>query len=212
MRVMLVDDHPVILEVLRAVVTRAFAPSTIYAVKDFDSALKRARSLTPRDLVVLDLSLPGYSGIEALSRFRSGFPRLPVVVVSAIEDRAVIRAAIAAGARGYIPKTSSVNLMQSALEVAAAGGVFLPPAALANNSPESRSTSASTLDRPRLSDRQIQVLRRIAKGLHNRQIAVELDISENTVKRHAHEVFRTLGVSTRTEALGAAMRYGLGID
>jgi DNA-binding NarL/FixJ family response regulator len=212
MRVLLVDDHPVILEVLRAVVTRAFAPSTIYAVKDFDSALKRARSLTPRDLVVLDLSLPGYSGIEALSRFRSSFPRLPVVVVSAIEDRAVIRAAIAAGARGYIPKTSSVSLMQSALEVAAAGGVFLPPAALANNSPEGRSRSASTLDRPRLSERQIEVLRRIAKGLHNRQIAVELEISENTVKRHAHEVFRTLGVSTRTEALVAAMRYGLRID
>lgn len=211
MQVLVVDDHPIIHEVMRAVLERALKPSVIYFENTLEAAIKRAQRLKGLDLAVLDLGLPGCSKLEAFTRFHNKFPKLAVVVLSAIDSAETIRAALAAGAKGYIPKTSGPQLMQSALRVVAAGGTYVPPEALQEplETAQVEPIAPSGLD---LSKRQIEVLRRIAKGLANRQIADELEISENTVKHHTHEVFRALGVATRTEALLAAMRHGFRFD
>lgn len=211
MDILLVDDHPVILEIMQAVLRRALGPGAVHVERDLDSALKRARRAKRIDLAVLDLALPGCAGIQALKRFREQFPRIPVVVISAIDDGDVICAAIEAGARGYIPKTCSVGVIQSALRIVAAGSVYVPPQVLGHE-PRAGEAEPRSLPELGLSGRQLEVLRHIAKGLHNRQIAIALDISENTVKRHAHEVFRALNVRTRTEALVAAVRNGLRLE
>lgn len=153
-------------------------------------------------VVLLDLGLPDCDGIDALIRFRKAFPRLPVVVISATEDAGTVRAAIAQGARGYIPKSSPRPVMEAALRLVVAGGTYVPQIAL---------NGAGTADLA-LTARQREVLRLMAKGLHNRQIARHLAISENTVKHHAQAVFHALGVASRAEALLAAARRGLRFD
>jgi DNA-binding NarL/FixJ family response regulator len=211
MQVLVVDDHPIIQEVLRAVLDQAFKPSVVYCESRLEAGIKRAQRSKRLDLVVLDLGLPGCSRLESLTRFREELPSIPVVVISAVDCAGVIRDALAAGARGYIPKTSSPKVMQSALRLVAAGGTYVPPEAL-RAATQATEPEPIALEALGLSGRQVEVLKRLAKGLANRQIADELDITENTVKHHTHEVFKALGVATRTEALVAAMRHGLRFD
>jgi len=192
------------------VLRRALKPTGIVVEKDLERAMNRARKMNHLDLVTLDLMLPGYSKLEVLKKFRENFPELTIVVVSAIDSADVIRAALAAGAKGYIPKTSSATLMQIAFRIVATGSTYVPPQALQTST--AGNAELADFSALPLSGRQVEVLKRIARGLANRQIADELEISENTVKHHTHEVFRALGVSSRTEALVAAMRHGIRFD
>jgi DNA-binding NarL/FixJ family response regulator len=202
MRVLLVDDHPLIQEVMQAVARRALGAKQMLIEENLAAGLARARESGPFDLVLLDLGLPDCGGLDALLRFREAFPQLPVVVVSATEDAGTVRAAIGHGARGYIPKSSPTPVIEAALKLVTAGGTYVPPAAL----------DGAALDGLALTGRQREVLRLMARGLHNRQIAERLAISENTVKHHARAVFHALGVASRTEALVAATRLGLRFD
>lgn len=201
MRVLLVDDHPLMLEIMRAVLAKAFDLPEVHCATDLEEALTHARSAGPPDLAVLDLGLPGCRGIDALSRFRKAFPDVPVVILSANDDAYVVTAALKAGARGYLLKTYTRRVMQAALCLVAAGGTYIPPEALLAYEPDLG-----------LTERQIEVLRFIVKGLPNGKIAKELDISRNTVKQHVRAVFAALGVSSRTEALIAASRLGFKYD
>ena len=197
MQVLLVDDHPLIHEVMSAVLERALSPESIAFSKNLADALKLANAGT--DLVLLDLGLPGYAGIEALVTFRAAFPKVSVVVLSAKEDSATIHATIQAGARGYIPKTTSTEIMVTALRFITSGGTYIPQEALQAIPEAQRDVPAipPVSAEIRLTDRQYDVLRQIVRGLPNRQIARVLNISENTVKQHARAIFHTLGVSNR---------------
>lgn len=114
MKVLVVEDQPLVREVLVAVASSAFRGASVRAVADLDEAIHSAGA-SPVDAVLLDLGLPGYSGIEALLRFREAFPRVPVVVISSEGDSQVIADALAAGAAGYIPKQLSASGIASAL-------------------------------------------------------------------------------------------------
>ena len=197
-RVLVVDDHPLFLEIMRAVLAKALDGPDVLCATELPEALELARAAKRLDLAVLDLGLPGCGGIEALTRFRKAFPAVPVVILSANDDASVIRAAEKAGARGYLVKTAKPAVLQAALALVVAGEKFFPAEALAERAPD--------LD---LSERQLGVLRRIIKGLPNARIAREMDISPYTVKQHAHAVFAKLGVSSRTEAVAAAARFGI---
>ena len=201
MRVLVIDDHPLMLEIMRAVLMKAFELPEVHCATDLVEALAHASDAGPPDLVVLDLGLPGCGGIDALTRFRKALPDVPVVILSANEDANVVRAALQAGARGYLLKVSTREVMEAALNLVAAGGIYVPPQALLVYEPDLG-----------LSERQLQVLRHIVKGLPNAKIAKELDISRNTVKQHVRAVFAALGVSSRTEALIAASRLGFKYD
>lgn len=207
MRALVIDDHPLIREIVPAVLARTFGEVVVASEATLEAGLERAAAERP-DLLLLDLGLPGCQGLDALSRFRTQFPQLRIVVLSAVCDRDSILGALEAGAAGYIPKTSKPDVMVAALKVIAAGGTYVPPEALAAPPKGPVRRRARELD---LTQRQKDVLRLILKGYNNERIASELDIAPNTVKQHAHAIFMVLGVSTRAEAVIAATRHGIGL-
>jgi len=210
MRALVIDDHPLIQEIVPVVLAKALGEVTVDTEATLEGGLARAGGANAPDLVLLDLGLPGCEGLEALARFRSKFPDLPLVVLSSTCDRDSIIAAIEAGAVGYIPKTSKPDVMIAALKVVAAGGTYVPREALDEpaEKPAPRRRRAVALD---LTQRQKDVMRLILKGYNNERIAAELSIAPNTVKQHAHAIFSALGVSTRAEAVIAAARHGLSL-
>src|SRR5688572_9846506 len=127
MDVLLVDDHPIIHEVMREVVRRALPRARFFAESDLQTGIARGRTLPALGLALIDLGLPRNSGIEALVGFRKAFPRVAAVVISANDDQECVREAIKAGAAGYIPKTSKPNVMVAALQLVVSGGIYLPP-------------------------------------------------------------------------------------
>lgn len=200
MDVLLVDDHPLIQEILPAVVSKALGQATIHVANSLQEAFEHAGRCDHLDFVLLDLGLPGCSGIESLNEFLDKYPAARVVVVSAVEDRDTILAAFKAGAVGYIPKTSKQEVIIAALKVVAAGGIYVPREVL-----ESAVTGTG---HPELSERQLEVLRLMLNGLPNRSIAKRLEISENTVKHHIGAIYGVLGTSFRAEAMATALRRG----
>jgi DNA-binding NarL/FixJ family response regulator len=129
MEILIVDDDALIHEILAAVVRKAFGEVNVVEARDLESAFQRLAHHGPPDLALLDLGLPGQRGLESLKRFRWKFPHVPVVVVSVTEDPKSIRLALNTGARGYIPKTLSVEVMVDALKQVAEGGTYVPPQA-----------------------------------------------------------------------------------
>jgi DNA-binding NarL/FixJ family response regulator len=144
--------------------------------------------------------VPGCSGMDALTAFRQAFPQARVVVVSANEDRASVVGALEAGAAGYVPKTHAPPLVAAALRVVAEGGTYVPPQALQEG------------ERQALTARQLDVLRLMARGLGNREIAQQLRIAKDTVKQHAKALYAALGVASREQAGPAAQRRGIKLD
>ncbi len=159
MNVLIVDDHPMMLEYLSGAVARAFDGASVHTASDLEAGLQSVRE-RPFHLALLDLGLPGCGGIESLLRFRKQFPDIRVVIVSAVEDQAAIRGALAAGAAGYIPKTANPKVVVNALRLIAEGGTYVPPQALAD---EIGRTPDSAL-----TDRQREVMRPVAARQDNR--------------------------------------------
>jgi DNA-binding NarL/FixJ family response regulator len=173
-------------------------------VESAELALARVAADDTLELVLLDLQLPGMGGFAALEALRRDHPSVPVVVLSASESPADVRAALERGASGFIPKSTRGSVLLSALRLVLAGGIYVPPLmmdAVAAVAPV-RTTS--------LTGRQVEVLRLLARGLTNREIADVLHIAEGTVKTHVMHVYETLDVTNRTEA---AMRmHELGLE
>lgn len=200
MKLLVVDDHPIVREVLGAVAQRTFGGASVHFAADLEQAFEQAREEV--DLVLLDLRLPGCSGIDALTRFRKTFPLPRVIVVSATEDRASVLAALEAGAAAYVPKTHDPRVIGAVLRLVAEGGTYAPPQALQDEDEAHH----------HLTERQLDVLRLIVKGLANKEIAARLRIAEDTVKHHACGAYAVLGVSSRTQAITAIARLGIRLD
>jgi DNA-binding NarL/FixJ family response regulator len=197
-RLLIVDDHGLFREGLK------------FLLRDLDRELEsdevgtcalalQSAARCQYDLVLLDLKLPGQSGLDALAALREANPTVPVVVLSGEDDPRTIRGAIERGAMGFIPKSSSRELLIQALRLVLANGVYLPPIAL----------DAVDARIPGLTPRQTDVLRFVIQGLPNKLIARELGISDWTVKQHVSAVLRCLGAENRTEAVYAAAKLGL---
>jgi DNA-binding NarL/FixJ family response regulator len=206
MRILVVDDHPVIIDALRTVLSVLDQRAQIDGVNDLEAAFAAA-SAGQYDLVMLDLGMPGFKGLEALQSWRSRFPALPVVVVSGENDPKVINAALDLGAMGFIPKSVQPDVFLNAVRLVVSGAIYVPVQAL--NAPAGRLHDAAGL---KLSPRQHEVFELLLKGLSNKLIARKLDISENTTKIHVSAVLDALGVATRTQAVIAASRLGLRLD
>jgi DNA-binding NarL/FixJ family response regulator len=205
--ILVVEDHPMMAEAVALALARLEPKPQVARAGDLESAFRLLASGPHPDLVLLDLGLPGCSGLEALERFRQGFPALGVVVLSGDESRQTIHAALDRGAMGYISKRSPEDVVLNAIKLVAAGGIYLP-AEILKESPPTVPTPAA-ID---LSPRQKEVLGLLLKGLSNKLIARKLDISENTTKVHVSAVLHALGVATRTQALIAANRLGLRLN
>lgn len=207
--VLLVDDHELFRSGLKFLLADLVENISFFEAPSCAVAIELAAN-TRFDIVLLDLNLPGVSGLDALALLRERIEEAVIVVVSAEENREVIHQIIEAGAAGYIPKASSHAIMMAALRLVLAGGVYLPPHTLTpklpsqESNPESRSAGIE-----HLTGRQIETLRVAMQGKANKVIARELNISEATVKAHLSSVFRALGVKNRTEAVFAAAKIGL---
>lgn len=213
MRALVIDDHPLIQEAVGNVLRRLDATVDIEVAGDCERGLTLASRGKEPDLVLLDLNLPGLSGIAAVRAWSTKFPGVPVIVLSAATDQQTVLAALVAGAAGFIPKSSSNEVMLSAVRLVQAGGKYLPTEALVRSGskdklPSARG-SASTLDSLGLTARQIAVLRLIANGASNKVICRELGLAERTVKAHITAVFRALKVSSRMQAAIAATKLGV---
>jgi DNA-binding NarL/FixJ family response regulator len=209
MDVLLVDDHPILHETIGAVVRSIVPEVQFHSEMDLGGAVTRARQLKELELVLLDLGLPGYTGIEALVHFLKVVPRARVIVISATEDSDSVRSALNAGAVGYLPKTSDPKVMADALRLVLDGGYYVPPQAM-GAVPQVR--KGHTLADLGITERQADVVKLVTKGLSNSEIARRLNISENTVKQHAHAAYRALGVSSRTEAMVVLAKMGIKDD
>jgi DNA-binding NarL/FixJ family response regulator len=220
-KILVVDDHPLILEALHHVLKQLDGDVRVFDAQSADQAHVLLRTHDDADLLLLDLGLPGADGLELLARLRSSHPSIPVVVLSASDARDNVMRAIDVGAMGFIPKSSSNQVMLGALRLVLSGGVYLPPAALVHDgaargapmasTPAARegATSARELG---LTERQAQVLALILQGKPNKLICRELDLAEGTVKIHVAAILRALNVSTRTQAVIEASRLGLTVD
>jgi DNA-binding NarL/FixJ family response regulator len=159
------------------------------------------------DLALVDLNMPGMNGLAGLLRLREAAPTLPVVVASGQEDAATIRAVLAAGAVGFIPKSEKPEVLVQALQLVRAGGTYVPPrlldAVAAVPSPAAASPTGG------LTPRQLDVLKRLLRGEPNKLIARELGLTEGTVKIHIAAILRTLHARNRTEAVVRARSLGI---
>lgn len=209
MKILVCDDHPIFREGLCEALAELDAE--FVEASDSDAALRSVAADADIELVLLDLSMPGVDGWTAFRALRQRHPAVPVVIVSASEDPDDIRRALDGGASGFIPKSSPIQVLRSALRLVLAGGVYVPTAALAERtSPDAQPPSRRRERAPALTPRQVDVLKLLARGLTNREIAAVLGIAESTVKTHLRTLFEVLDVSNRTEAT-LVMRE-LGID
>jgi len=211
MKILVVDDHPLVVEALRAVAARLGPETAVLAATSCEAGFAIADVEPGLELVLLDLGLPGLSGIPALAAWRTRFPSVPVVVVSGTEERSAVLSAMSAGASGFIPKSSTAEVLASALQLVLAGGKYVPPQVLGTRSSQGRASAraAAATDDLGLTERQLEVLRLIAQGLSNKLICRELGLAERTVKAHVTAVLRALKVSSRTQAALAAANLGL---
>ena len=200
MKLLVIDDHPLIREAVSHVAARLDPSAHVHAVADAEAGFELVDRDPAIELLVLDLHLRGLSGVAAIRAWRHRHPALPVVVLSGDESRATVLAAMEAGAAGFIPKSSSNEVMLSALHLVLSGGRYLPPQLL-NAMPAPQP--------PRLSSRQQEILHMLAAGKTNKCICAELGLAERTVKAHITEVLRILGVHSRTQAALVAVRMGL---
>jgi two-component system, NarL family, nitrate/nitrite response regulator NarL len=210
MKLLVVDDHPIVRDGL-AVTFRSLGPDTVVLQAGAASEAFAAVAEHPDlDAVLLDLGLPDKTGFSALAEIGRLRPECPVIVVSASEDPRDVREALAKGAMGYVPKSAAPQTLLSALRLVLSGDLYVPPLILTEESrgPPQSAAAGGTL-RGGLTDRQIEVLRRIAEGQPNKIIASDLGLSEKTVKAHVTAIFRALDVISRTQAVTAARSAGL---
>ncbi|MBC7437430.1 MAG: response regulator transcription factor [Bdellovibrionales bacterium] len=212
MKVLLIDDHGLVRSGLRLMLSDVVADVTVTEADSCAQALHHSDKAF--DLVLLDMHMPGIDGLEGLRCVKDAWPVARVVVMSGDENAQLIRNAIEMGACGFIPKSSSHEVMVKALQLVLAKGTYLPPQVLmAAAAPAVRPASPGALPAalavPGMTERQAQVLRLALKGAPNKVIARELAISEGTVKSHLSTVFRLLNVRNRTEALYFVARQDL---
>ena len=204
-RLLVADDHAVVRTGLRHLVATFEDVELVGTAADGEEALRLCADRRP-DVVLMDLEMPVLDGIEATRRIAASHPAVAVVVLTSFSDREQILRALDAGAVGYLLKDAEPEELAKAVRAAARGESPLDPRA-GRALLQARSAS-SPLDS--LSDREREVLAMVARGLPTQLIARELSISEKTVKAHLTSVFRTIGVSDRTQAALWAERNGLG--
>ncbi len=205
MKILIGDDHVLFREGLRRLLEQIKEDCSFMEASNFDELLEIASRGEPFDLILTDLRMPGWPGFEGIRSLRAVQPEAKVVVVSASEAHSDVRDALENGASGYIPKSSSVKIMLSALDLIFSGGVYVPPTVLRAETGEPHEARAAvppadpSLDQL-LTHRQSEVLDRLREGKSNKQIAHELGLSEGTVKIHMTAIFKSLGVRNRTQA------------
>jgi DNA-binding NarL/FixJ family response regulator len=210
LKLLVVDDHALTREGMRLSLCKLQASVCVLEAANADEAHAVIKGNPDLDLVLLDLGLPGTSGMSLLEDLRRDLDGVPVMVISGSDQSAIIRQALDLGATGFIPKTASLDVLLQAVRLVLAGGTYIPKQALAETAYGTPRATENGRDLGQaLTDRQRQTLVLMAQGKPNKIIAAELGISEATVKSHVTEILRILRVSNRTQAVIAARTLGI---
>ena len=208
-RLVIADDHPLFRGALREAVSGVFAATDIAEAGSLDEAVELLERGVDVDLVLLDLTMPGVRGFSGLMYLRAQYPAVPVIIVSANDDPAVIRRCMEFGASGFIPKTQPIEAMRDAIGRVLAGGVWTPPDVDLGTGADAE-TAEMVARLSSLTPQQVRVLMMLSEGLLNKQIAYELSVSEATIKAHVSAILQKLGVESRTQAVIAAAKIESG--
>jgi len=199
-RILSVDDHPLLQEGIAALIRSQPDMELVGEARNGRDALQKFRETMP-DVTLMDLRLPDMNGIDAIIAIRAEFPEARFVVLTTFEGDAEIQRALAAGARGYLLKSMPPRDLLDGIRQVYAGKKRIPP--------EIAAKLAEHLSDEALTDREVEVLREVAGGNRNRDIALRLFISEETVKVHVKHIMDKLGANDRTEAVSIAIRRGI---
>ncbi len=215
MHILVVDDHQLFLDGIRHILERLEADTKVREANSVEAALDALEDAGELDLALIDLCMPGMDGLALLQSMNSRRIRLPVVVVSGEEDLGKIKAALDLGALGFIPKSYSSQQMQEALAQVLEGDIYLPPHVeqqidrLSTRRPPDAATHNMALKESGITRRQYDVLKLMARGFSNKQIANTLFLTEHTVKSHVSALFVLLAANNRTICVQNAMHKGL---
>ena len=215
MRVLVVDDHTLFRQGLRFMLINLCQDVLVVESGSCEEACKFAGEEGTFDLILLDLQLPGISGLRAVAEIRTTFPSARLVVLSGDTSPQSVDASIEAGAMGYVPKTVTSDVLLSALRLILSNGVYLPAEIMRAARVTDRggaSTMGGNFDATQLTERQRAVLKLLVQGAPNKRIARQLEIGEATVKTHVAAVLKALDVHNRTEAVYATAHLGLRLD
>lgn len=223
MKVLLIDDHPLILSALQTVIESMGDDVQVIGADSAAAARDTLKQHNDFDLVLLDLQLGDASGFDVLDEFRAAYPALPVVVISASDRTSDVIRSIDQGAMGFVPKRTSTELLSQALKLVMSGGIYVPPMTLGAEAPavptpapvstssklqqiqeqamNSNYQVSTGLEGLNLTPRQTDVLALLLQGKPNKIIARELGVSVETIKDHVAAVLKSLGVSSRTQAV-----------
>ena len=210
MKTLIADDHPLLRDALSQIL-RTLDNRMILLEADDGGAVRRLVQEHPDlDLLLLDISLPGVRGLDLFHDLRQQQPTLPIVAFSGIEDPVTVKAVLAGGGMGFIPKSSPPPVMINALRLVLAGGRYLPPALLAEaaTTPEVVGDGVTPVALG-LTERQQQVLHCLVQGLSNKEICRVLGLAEATVKIHVSAILKALRVTSRTQAVIRCTQLGL---
>lgn len=206
--ILVADDHPLFREALRGAVQRVLPDVQLREAEDVDALYALVDAEPDADLLLLDLNMPGAQGFSALVHLRALHPQLPIVMVSAREEPAVMRRALDHGAMGFIPKSADAATLGEAITRVLDGDRWAPAAAHA--APAASADEHDAAQRLQgLTPQQFRVLQMLGEGLLNKQIGYELGVSEATIKAHMTAILRKFGASNRTQAVLIAGRLAL---
>lgn len=200
-RIVIADDHPLFRSALCLAVTQVVEDAEVLECDSVAALEALLETVADVDLILLDLRMPGANGFSGLVLIRRIYPDIPVVVISASDEQAIMQRAVEYGAAGFIPKSSELKQIALALQSILNGALWLPTLITHSASTEERAFAKGI---KALTPQQLRVFMMLTKGLLNKQIAGEVGVSEATVRTHMTAVFRKLGVRNRTQAVLAA--------
>lgn len=220
MKFLIADDHELYLQGLEFVLKKEFPDAKLVLAGDYDEIIKILNEQNDFDLIITDLAMPGGNWLEALEKIHKLAPEMPIIIISAVFDKEILQKTYNIGVSGYISKSFPNNIIISAVNLVLAGGMYIPPdlVKMSAQNPSGQlddlirgfdNSQKKNADEKLLTPRQLEVLRCLADGLSNKQIAYKLGLSEGTIKIHITLLMRALNVSNRVAAVRAGERAGL---
>jgi DNA-binding NarL/FixJ family response regulator len=206
-KIIIAEDHPLFRQALLGALKPKLISTNWLEAETITELEQLLQDNGDSDLLLLDLNIPGAHGFSTLIHVRNHFPQIPVVVISAHEDHVTISKAMRYGAAGFIPKSTPVDNILSAIMTVLSGDIWLPE--LFQNSKEDHEKCDVAFRVASLTQQQYRILMMFAQGLLNKQIAYDLHVSEATIKAHATAIFRKLDVRNRTQAVIAIAQLDL---
>jgi len=206
-KIIIADDHPLFRQALLSTLKPKLTYTNWFEAQTIAELEQQLQENSESDLLLLDLNIPGAHGFNTLIHVRNHYPQIPVVVISAHEDYVTISKAMKYGASGFVPKSTPVDDIFTAIMTVLSGDIWLP--ALFQNSKEDHESCDISSRVASLTQQQYRILMMFAQGLLNKQIAYDLHVSEATIKAHATAIFRKLNVRNRTQAVIAIAQLDL---